>query len=135
MGAGVAYAIYVAASAALLDEHPAGDVAAVALGGAGIVLVPVALVSGVGWLASADGLAMAAWLGVVTVALAYPLLARGLDGVGVAATSTLTLAEPATAAVLGLVVLDEEISGRGWVGLVMVAAGVAVEAARARSRR
>jgi DME family drug/metabolite transporter len=110
-------------------------VAAVALGGAGVVLLPVALVSGVGWLATADGLAMAAWLGVVTVALSYPLLARGLDGVGVAATATLTLAEPATAAVLGLVVLDEEISGWGWVGLVLVAAGVAVEAARARSRR
>jgi DME family drug/metabolite transporter len=135
VGAGVAYAVYVAASAALLDDHPASEVAAVALGGAGAVLLPVAALSGVGWVVAADGLAMAVWLGVVTVALAYPLLARGLGGVGVAAAATLTLAEPATAAVLGLVLLDESISGRGWVGLALVAAGVAVEAVRARNRR
>jgi DME family drug/metabolite transporter len=135
IGAGVAYAIYVAASARLLDEHPSDQVAAVALGGAGIVLLPVALVSGIDWLWSAEGMAMAAWLGVVTVAVAYPLLARGLEHVGVAATATLTLAEPATAAVLGIVVLDEHLDVAGWVGLALVAAGVGVEAVRVRNLR
>jgi DME family drug/metabolite transporter len=135
VGAGVAYAVYVAASARLLDEHPSDQVAAVALGGAGVVLLPVALSSDLEWLASADGLAMAAWLGLVTVAVAYPLLARGLEHVGVAATATLTLAEPATAAVLGLVILDEQLDSAGWVGLVLVASGVAVEALRVRNLR
>ena len=135
IGAGIAYAIYVSASARLLDDHPADDVAAVALGGAGVVLVPVAVIAGVGWLASAEGVAMAAWLGIVTVVIAYPLLARGLEHVGVAATATLTLAEPATAAVLGLVVLDERLDAAGWVGLLLVASGVAVEALRVRNLR
>jgi DME family drug/metabolite transporter len=135
IGAGVSYAVYVAASARLLDDHPSADVAAVALGGAGLVLLPVGLVAGVGWLGEPGGLAMAAWLGIATVAVAYPLLAAGLAKIGVAATATLTLAEPATAALLGLVVLDEHIEPTGWVGLALVAAGVGVEAHRVRTLR
>ena len=136
VGAGVSYAVYIAASARLLDdEHPPDDVAAVALGGAGIVLLPVALVAGTSWLTTAEGVATAAWLGVVTVAIAYPLLATGLAVVGVAATATLTLAEPATAAILGIVVLGERLTPTGWVGLGLVVAGVAVEAHRARNQR
>jgi DME family drug/metabolite transporter len=134
-GAGVAYAVYVAASAALLDVGEADDVAAVVLGLAGVVLIPVAFGAGVGWLGEPGGVALAAWLGVVTVALAYPLLARGLDAVGVGATATLTLAEPATAALLGIVVLGERLPPAGWIGLVLVGAGVAFEAiARNRLR-
>jgi DME family drug/metabolite transporter len=60
-------------------------------------------------------------------------MARGLAVVGVGATSTLTLAEPATAAVLGLVVLGERLEPAGWVGLVLVTAGVVVEAQRRRA--
>jgi DME family drug/metabolite transporter len=135
IGAGVAYAIYVAASAAPLDDHPPADVAAVALGGAGLALLPVAVLTGSGWLADGDGAVMALWLGLATVAVAYPLLARGLAQVGVGATATLTLAEPATAAVLGLVLLDERLEPAGWLGLGLVAAGVAVEAAKVRNRR
>ena len=133
IGAGFAYAIYVAASARLLDEKPPDQVAAIVLGFGGLLLVPVALGTDLGWLGDPGGPALALWLGVVTVALSYPMLARGLAQVGVGPTSTLTLAEPATAAVLGLVVLDEELSGIGWVGLALVAAGVLVEAIRVRS--
>jgi DME family drug/metabolite transporter len=66
--------------------------------------------------------------------VAYPLMARGLQAVGVGATATLTLAEPATAAVLGLVVLDERLTAAGWAGLALVAGGVVVEATGAARR-
>lgn len=128
-GAGVAYAVYVAASARLLDDHDPTDVAAAVLGLAGVVLLPVAVAVDPGWLAGGGGLALAAWLGVVTVAVAYPLLARGLDVVGVGATATLTLAEPATAAVLGLAVLGEDLPAAGWLGLVVLLAGLLVQSA------
>jgi DME family drug/metabolite transporter len=132
--AGVAYAVYVAASATLLDRHDPDEVAACVLGAAGWLLVPVALVAGVGWLGQPDGAATAAWLGVVTVAIAYPLLVRGLEQVGVGATATLTLAEPATAAALGLLVLDERLRPVGWTGLALVGCGVLLEAGGARRR-
>lgn len=135
IGAGAAYAVYVMASAELLDRHSPRDVGGVVMGMAGVLLVPVALIGGIGWLGSTDGVAMAAWLAIVTMLFAYPLMARGLAVVGVGATATLTLAEPATAAVLGLLVLDEELAAAGWVGLALVAAGVVVEAQRQRSGR
>jgi drug/metabolite transporter, DME family len=135
IGAGIAYAVYVAASAELLDDHPPAEVAAVVLGLGGLLLLPVALATDLGWLTEPRGPALALWLGIVTVALSYPMLARGLAQVGVGPTATLTLAEPATAAVLGLVVLDERLTSAGWVGLALVAAGVGVEVLRVRTPR
>jgi DME family drug/metabolite transporter len=132
-GAGVAYAVYVAASATLLDRGEPDDVAAVVLGLAGVVLVPVAAGAGLGWTGEAGGLALAAWLGVVTVALAYPLLAAGLARVGVGATATLTLAEPATAAILGLAVLGERLAPAGWAGLALLVLCPIAYATRRRS--
>jgi DME family drug/metabolite transporter len=41
----------------------------------------------------------------------------------------MTLAEPAMAAALGLVVLDERLRPLGWLGLALVGSGVVLEAA------
>jgi drug/metabolite transporter, DME family len=131
VGAGAAYAVYLAASRALLDRHHPDDVTAVVFAGAGLVLAPVAAATDLGWLGDPGGPLLALWLGVVTVGVAYPLLARGLAVVGVGATATLTLAEPATAATLGIVVLDERLTAGGWIGLGLVLVGVVVEAVTA----
>ena len=69
-------------------------------------------------------LAVVAWLGVATVALAYVLFGRGLLGVGVATAGTLTLAEPATAAVLGIVVVGERFGGTTLIGVALIVAGL-----------
>jgi DME family drug/metabolite transporter len=69
---------------------------------------------------------MVAHLGVITVAVAYVLFGRGLHGVGVGAAGTLTLAEPATAATLGMVVLGERFSGATAAGVILVVAGLLV---------
>jgi DME family drug/metabolite transporter len=58
--------------------------------------------------------------------LAYLLFARGLAGLGVGTTATLTLAEPATAATLGIVVLDERLTLPAAGGVALIAAGLAV---------
>ena len=134
VGAGVAYAVYLAASRTLLDRHSPDDVTAVVFAGAGLVLLPVAAATDLGWLGDPGGPLLALWLGVVTVGIAYPLLARGLSVVGIGATATLTLAEPATAATLGIVVLDERLTAGGWVGLGLVLGGVIIEAVAASRR-
>jgi len=135
VGAGSAYAVYLAASRDLLDRHAADDVVTVVFVGAGLVLLPVALSTDLGWLADPGGPMLALWLGVVTVGVAYPLLTRGLAVVGVGATATLTLAEPAVAATLGIVVLDERLTAAGWVGLALVFVGVVLEATVGQNRR
>jgi DME family drug/metabolite transporter len=123
IGAGVAYAVYLAATRRLLFS------------GAGIVLAPVALLSDLGWLAEGGGALVALWLGIVTVGVAYPLLSRGLEIVGIGPTATLTLAEPATAATLGIVVLDERLTSAGWGGLVLVLGAIALEARATAAKR
>ena len=91
----------------------------------GVLLVAgVAPRAGIGPLLSPAGLLMVAHLGIVTVAVAYVLFTRGLTGVGVAATGTLTLAEPATATVCGVAILGERPGGAAVAGLALVAAGI-----------
>jgi DME family drug/metabolite transporter len=132
LGAGASYAVYVAATKVLLDRGRRPDVVTgQTFGLAAVALVPVAVVAGVAPLVSWDGAVMVAHLGLVTVVLAYLLFGRGLAGVGIAMTGTLTLAEPATATVLGVVALGEHPQPATAAGLALVAAGL-VTLARAR---
>jgi DME family drug/metabolite transporter len=131
LGAGLAYAIYVLASKLALDRGWGPDAATlVVFSVAGALLVPVALAAGIGPLLTPGGVLMAAHLGVITVALAYLLFGRGLTGVGVGAAGTLTLAEPATAATLGVVVLGERPGAATAAGIGLIVAGLVALAAR-----
>ena len=75
------------------------------------------------------------WLGLATIAVAYVLFTWGLQGVSAATAATLTLAEPLTAALLGLTVLGERLSPTAVAGLVVLAAGLALLARGARGSR
>jgi drug/metabolite transporter, DME family len=121
----VGYACYVLASKLVLDRGwPPDAVTARVFTTAAVLLVPVGLVAGLGPLATPGGVAVVVWLGVATVALAYVLFGRGLLGVGVATAGTLTLAEPATAAVLGVVVVGERFGGTTLAGVGLIIAGL-----------
>lgn len=134
LGAGAAYAVYVAGSKVLLDAgRPPDAVVAQVFGLAAVALVPVAVTAGVGPLVSWGGAATVLHLGLVTVVVAYLLFGRGLAGVGVGVAGTLTLAEPATAAVLGIVVLGERPAPATAAGLALVAAGIVVLATGRRA--
>jgi DME family drug/metabolite transporter len=131
LGAGLAYAVYVLASKLALDRGWAPDAATlVVFSTAGVLLVPVALAAGVAPLLAPGGLLMVAHLGVITVAVAYLLFGRGLTGVGVGAAGALTLAEPATAATLGVVVLGERPGAATAAGVGLIVAGLVALAAR-----
>jgi len=131
LGAGLAYAVYVLASKLALDRGWAPDAATlVVFSVAGVLLVPVALAAGVAPLLAPGGLLMVAHLGVITVAVAYLLFGRGLRGVGVGAAGTLTLAEPATAATLGVVVLGERPGAATAAGVGLIVVGLVALAAR-----
>jgi DME family drug/metabolite transporter len=131
LGAGLAYAVYVLASKLALDRGWGPDAATlVVFSIAGMLLVPVALAAGIGPLLTPGGLLMAIHLGVITVALAYLLFGRGLTGVGVGAAGTLTLAEPATAATLGVAVLGERPGAATAAGIGLIAAGLVALATR-----
>ena len=75
---------------------------------------------------------MALWLGLVATALAYVLFGIGLTGLAPATVSTLTLAEPLTAGLLGVLVLGEALSAGAVVGLVVLAGGIVLLATGSR---
>jgi DME family drug/metabolite transporter len=135
VASGVGYATYTVLSKRMLDagEMPEGVMAA-GFGGAGLLLAPVLIVAGPGFLGTPGGLAMAAYLAAVPTALAYVLFARGLRRVSSGETATLVLAEPLTASALGVIALGEHPSLAAGAGALLVLAGLLVLAVPARRR-
>jgi drug/metabolite transporter, DME family len=135
VGAGAAYAAYTLAGKALMDRGwSATTTMGTLFGWAAAASLPVLLVTGAGWLLTASGLSLALWLGVVTTAVAYVLFGWGLARLTPSTVSTLTLAEPLTATLLGLLVLGETLDATATVGLVVLAAGILVLAVPRRAR-
>jgi DME family drug/metabolite transporter len=134
--AGASYAVYTLAAKRLLtDGHPPEAVMAAAFGVGAVLLLPVLVASGPAWLGGLDGVAMALFLGIVPTALAYVLFARGLRRISAAETTTLTLGEPLTAALLGAVVLGERLPALSALGAALVLAGMLVLGLRLPGRR
>jgi len=123
--ASFSYAVY-AVTASSLISNGAEDRAVVGalFGGAAVLLLPVLVTSPVGWLATGRGLAVTGYLAVLTTAAGYLLYARGLRTTPVTTATTLGLAEPAIAAVLGLTVLGEHLTAAGFGGLAVLAIGL-----------
>ena len=129
--AGAGYGGYAVAGKTLMDQGatPEALMASVFSIGAA-VLIPLLAIVPTGELATAQGLALALYLGALPTALAYTLFARGLKRIGAGETATLTLGEPVTAAALGLIVLGERPGAAALVGAGLVLAGLALLALR-----
>lgn len=124
--AGAGYAAYTVSSKSLLAEHRSGAVIAVAFGLAAIPLAFVLASQDLGWVAESSGLLAVLHLSFVTVAVAYTLFAKGLATVPSATAVTLTLAEPLTAATLGVLVLDERLTSTSLVGSILLLVGLVI---------
>lgn len=125
LGAGLGYAVYALAGKQLIDAGVDSAVAMTWVFAAGALLLSPALaVEPLGWLASAGGVVMALHLGLVTVTVGYLLYGFGLRVLAASTAVTLTLAEPVTAALSGVVVLGERLTALGWGGAALV--GVAL---------
>src|SRR5699024_12612392 len=83
----------------------------------GLALMPVLAVTGSPLLASPSAFAVGTYMGLVPMFLGYVLFGFGLTRVTVSTATTLTLAEPAVAAVLAVVVGGERLPFTGWLGL------------------
>jgi DME family drug/metabolite transporter len=128
---GSGYATYTVASKRLLsDGHAPEQVMACGFGAAALLLSPVLVLAGGAELATPQGLSLALYLGLVPTALAYILFARGLKRITAGETATLTLAEPLTAAALGVLVLGEQPGALAGLGAAITLAGLVVLAVR-----
>src|SRR4051812_25955092 len=127
VGAGASYAAFTLATRRLLVGGHGDEVVMAATFTVGaLLLAPVLATGGGGWLVSPGGLALALWLGAVPTAAGYLLFARGLRHLSAGETATLTLAEPATATLLGAAVLGETLGPAAVGGIALIVAGLAV---------
>ncbi|MGP3963326.1 DMT family transporter [Nonomuraea sp. 3N208] len=132
---GLLYAFYaVMAARAIEGGGQSNAVMGVLFGGAAVIMLPVLLFGGVGWLVEPRGLVAVLYLGLGTTAVAYFLYGRGLRTTPVATAATLALAEPAVAALLGLVVLGERLAPISVAGLVLLALSLVAVAVPERER-
>jgi DME family drug/metabolite transporter len=125
LAAGAAYAVYALSANQLLvyGWTPTGSVAVI-FGWSAVGALPLLLLSDPSWLASPEGIVMALWLGLGTITVACLFLANGLRALSASTVTTLGLAEPVTATLLGVLVVHEVLSGRALVGLALVAFGL-----------
>ena len=127
IGAGASYSIYTLSAKALMNRGwSAAGTMGMVFGVAGVISIPLLLASGAAWMLTPTGLATAAWLGIVTTTIAYLCFGAGLARLQAATVSTLTLAEPLTASILGLLVLREQLAALETVGLAVLAMGIIV---------
>ena len=129
LGAGASFAVIAVSQRRLLD---AGWDPFLVVGAMGLGALPFVDLT---WLADPAGIAMTAWLGVATIAVAYTVFTWGLSGLTAATAATLTLGEPLTATLLGVVVLGERLPTVALLGLAVLGAGLALLAWGARTPR
>jgi len=130
---GAGYAGYAVASKRMLAAGGTPETVMAAVFGTGaVLLLPAFALVPAGGLLTPGGAALALYLGAIPTALAYVLFARGLERIGAGETATLTLAEPLTAAALGVVALGERPTGAAAAGAALVLGGLAVLALRPR---
>jgi DME family drug/metabolite transporter len=70
---------------------------------------------------------LAAYLGAVTMGIANGIQMLGLRGISPGVASTMMLADPVTAAVLGVIVMGEAVTLNGTIGLILVVVGLAMQ--------
>lgn len=126
LGAGFSYAMYTLIGKLMLVHNKGNAVVAVMFFGGALVMVPVLFVYDVSWVVTVQGMVTMAHLGLLATTLSYILFAKGLQTVSVSKTTTLSLAEPLTAAVLGIMVLGENLNMMVASGIFLLFAGIAI---------
>jgi DME family drug/metabolite transporter len=125
--AGLCYAVYAVTAARRIAAGATETVVMGALfGAAAVALAPVLALTSPGWLLTARGATVTAYLGLVTTVAAYLLYGYGLRTVAVPTAVTLGLAEPVVAALLGVVVLGERLTAAVVTGLVLVGLAIVI---------
>jgi len=134
LGAGAAFGVFTVVSKVLLDRGlPRLETVAVPFLLGGALLIPtltLGLRAAEGPLLTLPVVAAVLWLALGATAAGYVLFVGGLTSVAAVAGTTLVLAEPLTAGVLGVVVFGERLGPLAVVGAGVVAFALVLAARR-----
>ena len=126
IGAGTCYAAFTLVLKGLLQKNASVSAIAVIFCLGALVLSPLLLTVDLDWLLQPRAIGVILHLGVVATAVSYVLFARGLRTTQVSSATTLALAEPMTAATLGIVVLGEQMNLQASSGIFLIFIGLLV---------
>ncbi len=124
--AGGSYAIFTTVSKGLLDDHAPEAVMAVTFCLGACFVLPLLFSADLHWLTQPAGFLVILHLGVITAGLGYTLFARGLRLVPIATAASLTLGEPLTAGLLGVLYLHEVLSALAIFGILLIFIGLVI---------
>ncbi len=134
--AGLSFGVFTVLTKGLLARGvPRIDAVAMPFGIAAVLLLPVLAIGlraaeGAGELLRPAGIMVVLWLALGATAAGYVLFIAGLRGVTAVVGTTLVLAEPLTAALLGVLVFAERLDAVATTGALLVAAALVLTAAR-----
>lgn len=136
--AGGTYALYSWCVRRLIGRgigRPAAMGAVFGLGG--LALMPVLVATGAPILSGGQPLAVAAYMALIPMFLGYLLFGYGLARVPASTATTLTLAEPAVATILAVVIVGERLPALGWLGIagIGISLGILALAPRRAARQ
>jgi DME family drug/metabolite transporter len=132
LAAGGCYSMQASTIGALSARHGSPrSVAAIFTTGT-VMLVPALFWQPLSWLSQAPLLLGAVYAGVATLALAYALFAHGVSTLGSPTAVTISLLEPLTAALLGVFVLSEHLTGAMAAGCALILAGLVLAVTQTR---
>ncbi|MGD7044973.1 EamA family transporter [Jeotgalibacillus proteolyticus] len=126
LGAGASFAGYTIVSKQLLLSHSPDTVVALVFTLSALLLLPLLLVYDLSWITQVNGLASSIYIGIFATAIAYLLFAAGLKNIQASTAVTLSLAEPLTAALLGVFLVGESLSLLSWLGVGLLFSAILV---------
>lgn len=130
LGAGISYSGYSLMIKGMLPRIAPNGIMAVIVSIAALLLSPLLFNVDQQWLWQPSTILVLLHLGVITMAIGYAIFAMGLQTVNIGTATTLALAEPLTAALLGVVVLGEHLTNQALFGIVLIFAGLVVLVAK-----
>jgi DME family drug/metabolite transporter len=126
LGAGGAYATFSLFNKQLIHNRRPESVQVAVFTLGSILLLPLLAGADLSWVTQPEGALVVLHLGVVTVGVGYSLFALGLQRVPISNAMTLTLAEPMTAGILGVLVLGEQLTPQAGMGILLIFSGLVV---------
>jgi len=124
--AGFSFAMYTNISKKLMTQEEALPAVAMTFSICALFLLPFSIGGGFSWLAVAHNLWTMLFMGIMCTSIAYLLFLNGLQKITSSTAVTLSLAEPLTAAILGVFLVGEYLSVTSWIGVVMLLGGIVV---------
>lgn len=126
LGAGVSFAGYAITSKKVLEKMDAVPAVAIIFSLSALCLLPFLLVLDLSYIMNFGNLGVIIYLGLGATSLSYILFSSGLKKIPSSSAVTLSLGEPMTAALLGVFIVGERLSGLAWFGVLLLLGGILI---------